>query len=114
MLGRITKSVVVSLLLWVAFCLQASMSWAALALQAEVAFGNIVEKYEDHSLKLDNGVIYKPSREGLNVDVQIGESVTLRYIVEDSDNNVFFEFAPGLNSLHELPPPTIRGMDISK
>ncbi|OKY76715.1 MAG: hypothetical protein BM485_01190 [Desulfobulbaceae bacterium DB1] len=114
MLGRITKSVVVSLLLWVAFCLQASMSWSALALQSEIVSGNIVEKYEDHSLKLDNGVIYKPSREGLNVDVQIGEPVTLRYIAEDSDNNVFFEFAPGMNSLVKLPPPTLREVGVSK
>jgi hypothetical protein len=71
--------------------------------QTEVVSGNITHKYENHAVKLDNGKTYQPSREGLSINLPVGEPVTLR-IVEETDKNVFFEFAPGLNSLEKIEP----------
>jgi hypothetical protein len=80
------------------------MSWAVLVVQTEVVSGNIAQKYEDRSVKLDNEKVYQPSREGVSIDLPVGSPVTLRYVVENSGKNIFFEFAPGLNSLKQLEP----------
>jgi len=109
MRDKIKKSTLIYLFFVAVSCLFPAMSWAVLAVQTEVASGNIVQKYEDHSVKLDNGIVYHPSRQGLVINVQVGEPVTLRYVVEDPDKNVFIEFAPGLHSLNELPPESSRG-----
>jgi hypothetical protein len=69
--------------------------------QTAVVSGNITHKFEDSSVKLDNGKVYQPSRQELVLNLSVGEPVTLRYMVEES-KNVFFEFAPGLNSLQEI------------
>jgi hypothetical protein len=85
------------------------MSWAALAVQTEVVSGKIVQQYPDHSVRLDNGKAYYPSRETIVIDnVQIGEPVTLRYFIEPDGKNIFFEFAPGLGSLQKVAPPAQR------
>jgi hypothetical protein len=104
MRDKIKKSTLIYLFFVAVSCLVPAMSWAVLAVQTEVASGNIIQKYEDHSVKLDNGIVYHPSRQGLVINVQVGEPVTLRYVVEDPGKNVFIEFAPGLNSLKASPP----------
>lgn len=85
-------------------CLLPMGSLAALVVQTEVASGKIVQLNADHSVKLDNGMSYRPSRPGLTVDVPAGAPVTLRYYVESSGDKVFFEYAPGLDALAPLPP----------
>jgi hypothetical protein len=104
MRNKIKKYALLYICFWVISCLLPVMSWARLAVQTEVVSGNIAQKYEDRSIKLDNGKIYLPSREGLSIDLPVGEPVTLRYVVEDSNKNIFFEFASGLNSLKKLEP----------
>jgi len=107
MLKEMKKSALLCVSFWLISCFAPVMSWSVVAVQTEVVSGNIAQKYDDHSVKLDNGKIYYPSRNGLVVDVPVGESVTLR-IVEETDKKVFFEYAPGLNSLKEIPPAPIR------
>ena len=85
-------------------CLLPCMSRAALVAKAEVVSGKIVQIYTNGSVKLDNGVVYLPSRQGLNINMRAGEAVTLRYIVEPSGEKKFFEYAPGAGSLKPLPP----------
>ncbi len=99
----IKKTILFYLFLGAIFSILPVMSWSMLVVQTEVVSGNISNKFADHSIKLDNEKIYRPSRKGLVLDLPVGEPVTLRYMVEDS-KNVFFEFAPGLNSLKELEP----------
>ncbi|MBV5327236.1 MAG: hypothetical protein JZU65_06280 [Chlorobium sp.] len=79
---------------------------AGLEMQIDTVSGKITHKYPNHSLQLDNGKTYYASREGLVVNLSLGEAVTLRYMIEDS-KSIFFEFAPGFNSLQKLnPEPT--------
>lgn len=104
MRAKINKCGLLYVSFWMIFCFFPAMSWAVLVVQTEVVSGNIVRKYGDHSVKLDNGEIYRPSRKGLVVELPVGEPITLRYFVEEADKNVFFEFAPGLNSLKKPGP----------
>lgn len=108
MRDTIGKSTFICFFLFAAFCLYPAMSHAALAVQTEVVSGIISQKYDNHAVKLDNGKIYQPSREGLVVTVQAGDPVTLRYVVGDSNKNVFFEFAPGLHSLKNQEPASAK------
>lgn len=104
----IKKSVLIYACFLIMSCCLPIMSFARLSVQTDVVSGNIAEKYEDNSVKLDNGTMYHPSREGLAVDLPVGAPVTLR-IVEEVDKNIFFEFAPGLNSLKiQEPSPSMR------
>ena len=84
-------------------CLLPATSWARLVIETEVVSGSITRKYADHSVALDNGKKYQPSRKGLSIDLPVGKTVTLR-VVKEAGKNIFFDFAPGLNSLKELPP----------
>jgi len=108
MRDKIEKSALICLFFLAAFCLYPAMTRAVVAIQTEVVSGNIAQKYENNAVKLDNGEIYQPSRKGLVVNLQIGEAVTLRYYVKNSETNVFFEFAPGLNSLNEQDPASVK------
>lgn len=107
MRDTIKKSVLIYTCFLVLSCLLPAMSWGRLAVQTDVVSGNITHKYENHAVKLDNGKTYQPSREGLSIDLPVGGPVTLR-IVEETDKNVFFEFAPGLNSLKKLVPVPLK------
>ncbi len=86
-------------------CLNSSKSYAAMAVEAELVSGKIVQIYETNAIKLDNGKIYQPSREDLNVNVNINEPITLRVIVTNTDEYLFFDYAPGMNSLQMLQAP---------
>ncbi|MBP7517244.1 MAG: hypothetical protein KA768_05375 [Desulfobulbus sp.] len=79
---------------------------AAVAVQAETVSGIIVARATDQAIRLDNGQTYHPSRQELAPGVAIGQPITLRYFVEGGEKNVYFEYAPGVNSLKELPPVT--------
>lgn len=104
----IKKSTTIYLFLLAILCLLPAMNWAAVAVKTEVVSGKIVKNNADHSVWLDNGNIYHPRREGLAINLKVGEPVTLRYVTEPGNKNVFFEFAPGLNSLKEIPLPPPR------
>lgn len=101
MSDKIKKSVQISVCFLIISCFLTTMSFARLVVQTEVVSGNIAQKYTNHAVKLDNGKTYQPSREGLTIDLPVGEPVTLR-IVEGVEKNVFFEFAPGLKSLEKI------------
>lgn len=92
-------------------CLLPCTSRAVLVVKTEIVSGKIVQIYINGSVKLDNGVVYLPSRQGLNVNMRAGEAVTLRYIVETSGEKKFFEFAPGIGSLKPLPPYVPKAED---
>lgn len=66
--------------------------------------GRIAQLYSDRSVKLDNGMVYKPSRKNLKIGLKKGDLVTLRYYVESSGNKIFFEYVPGQGGLAPLPP----------
>lgn len=102
--NKIGKTCITFLLFLAILCLYPAMSQAIVAVQTEVVSGTILEKYDDHSVKLDNREIYLPSREGLVINLHTGEAVTLRYVVDDSDKKIFFEFAPGSHSLKNQQP----------
>ena len=102
MSDRIDKSVLRYLVLGIFFCLMPALSWAVLAVAPTTAVvsGRITKIETDHSVGLDNGMVYSPARDGLVVDLPVGGAVTLRYIVNtDGGKNVFVEYAPGMNSL---------------
>ena len=102
------KSALISLLFLLTLCLYPAQSEAAQAIQTEVVSGNIIQKFEDNAIKLDNGEMYQPSRAGLVVNAEIGEPISLRYVVESEGKNVFFEFAAGLNSLKKSQPAPVK------
>ena len=79
---------------------------AAVAVQVETVSGIIVSRAADQAIRLDNGQTYHPSRQELAPGVAIGQPITLRYYIEGGEKNVYFEYAPGVNSLKELPPVT--------
>ena len=79
-------------------------SWAAVAIQTERVSGIIVAKAADQTIRLDNGQTYQPARPELAPGVPVGQPITLRDYVEGGERNVFFEYAPGVNSLKEIPP----------
>jgi hypothetical protein len=88
MLDTIKKTILLSICFSIISYFLPAMSSARLVVQTKVVSGNITHKYENHAVKLDNGKIYKPSREGLSIDLPVGEPVTLR-IVEEADKIVF-------------------------
>ena len=92
------------LFLWAIFCLLPVLSWAALTVKTEVVSGNIVRQDADHSVWLDNGKVYSPSRKGLVIELPVTMPVTLRYYTDVENKNIFFEFAPGLGSLQAITP----------
>jgi len=107
MFKEMKKSALLYVSIWLVSCLVPITSWAVVAIQTEVVSGHIAQKYDDHSVKLDNGKVYHPPQQGLVVDVAVAEAVTLRF-VEEAEKNVFFEYAPGLNSLKEIPSASIK------
>nr|MDA3834117.1 hypothetical protein [Spirochaetales bacterium] len=84
MRNKIKRLVLISVCFSMVLCLFPAMSWARLVVQTEIVSGKIVHAYDDHSVKLNNGKTYQPSREGLTIDLPVGASVTLR-IVEQMD-----------------------------
>lgn len=74
-------------------------TWAAVAVQAELASGTISQINADHSITLDNGKRYFPSRTELLQNLAEGKTVTIRYIAEEGGKNIFFECVFGLNAL---------------
>ena len=85
-----------------------AMIWAAVAIETAIISGNVVQVEASHALHLDNGQTYYPSRKGLAPGVQVGQPVTLRYYVEGGEKNVFFEHAPGADSLKKTRPTSSR------
>ena len=79
---------------------------AAVAVQVETVSGIIVSRAADQAIRLDNGQTYHPSRQELAPGVAIGQPITLRYYIEGGEKNVYFEYAPGVNSLKKLPSVT--------
>ena len=105
---KIRKLIAFHLLLGAFFCLFPALSGAGLTVKTEIVSGNIIRQDADHSVWLDNGMVYSPSRKGLVIDSGI-TPVTLRYYTDVENKNIFFEFAPGLGSLQELAPtPTTK------
>lgn len=90
------------------FCFLCGINWAAVAIQTEVVSGTIIKIAPDDSLHLDNGKIYHPSRAGMKIKSQTGQPITLRYTVEGLGKNIYFEYAPGLNSLPKKAQPSLR------
>ena len=103
---RIPKILVCLSLLTICVGLFPAEGRAAVAVQIETISGTIVAKTADQTIRLANGQTYHPSRQELAPEVAIGQPITLRYYVEGGERNVFFEFAPGVNSLEESPPIT--------
>lgn len=87
------------LVFFLALCLLPAVGLAAVVIESYRASGTIVQILGDNSVKLDDGVTYTPAREDLVVTVQAGQPVTLLYGVNAEGKNIFFDFAPGLNSL---------------
>lgn len=108
MFNSTQRSSLVCLFFLAVFFLHFAKSHAVVAVLTEVVSGIILQKYDNHAVKLDNGKIYYPSRDGLVINLQVGDPVTLKYVAGDSDKNVFFEFAPGLNSLTNKEPEAGR------
>jgi len=91
--------------LWILFCMFPAANMAAVAVQSEIASGHVVKVSQDYSIEIDNGKVYHPSREELKINVAVGDPVSLKYVVQDADKNVYFEYAPGLNTLKNSPEP---------
>lgn len=108
MCNRVTKSIQMFIFVLLSFCLSPTPSKAAVAVQSEVVSGKIMQIYENHAIRLDNGEVYQPSRDNLIVNRQVGEHVSLRYVIEQDEKNVFFEIAPGTGSLMHQPPATSK------
>jgi hypothetical protein len=106
MCNRIKKSTLKHLFIWALICFLPAMSWATLVVNTKVVSGNIVQHNADHSVRLDDGKTYYPSRTKLSINLPVGKAVTLRYFVETQNKYFFFEYAPGMNSLQEIQPPT--------
>ncbi|MDR3631395.1 MAG: hypothetical protein P4L42_13785 [Desulfocapsaceae bacterium] len=85
-------------------CLIPLLSRAAIMIQTAVISGNISAINTDSSVRLDNGKTYFPSRNDLRINLPAGAAVTLRYYVEGEEKNVYFQYAPGQNSLNENTP----------
>jgi hypothetical protein len=79
---------------------------AAVAVQVETVSGVIVARATDQAIRLDNGQTYHPANQELAPAVAVGQAITLRYYVEGGERKVYFEYAPGANSLKELSPAT--------
>ncbi len=106
---KIRKLIAFHLLLGAFFCLFPALSGAGLTVKTEIVSGNIIRQDADHSVWLDNGKVYSPSRKGLVINQQVNSPVTLRYYTDVENKNIFFEVAPGLGSLQELTPnPTTK------
>ena len=80
-----------------------AISLAALVVKTELVSGKIAQLHNDRSVSLSNGLVYKPSRKGLTIDLQKGTPVTLRYYVDNSGARIFFEYAAGEGSLAPMP-----------
>ena len=107
-------STLISLVFLLIFGLYPSRSEGALLVQAHIVSGRIIHKYKDHAVRLDNGKLYQPSREGLIVNARVGSPVTLGYVIEDGNKNVFFEYARGLHSLQQSQAKRIRNNNIPR
>ena len=92
------------LLLGICICIIPTITWATASIQAEVVSGYITQINSDRSVKLDNGNVYYPSRASLNIDIPVGGAVTLKYVAKDGNLNIFFEYAPRLDSLQNSTP----------
>lgn len=104
-MGATKNSVLFLICFWMFSCLSPAAGWAALVVKSDVVSGNVVKINEDHSIVINNGKTYHPSRKSLEIDVAVGQPISLRYIVEDIDRYVFFEYALGLNTLKKISSP---------
>lgn len=101
---RIRNTVLRMMVCLTMLCGLPASGWSMLVVQTRVVSGHIVNQQADHSVRLDDGKLYIPSRKELAIDLAVGSPVTLRYYIEGSKQNVYFEYAPGLNSLQESKP----------
>ena len=99
-----TRSMFKPLLFAALLFLLPTMALAVVAVETHTVSGRIVTIETNDALKLDNGNIYHPSRDGLTAGIQAGQPVTLRYMRTADGQVVFFECSPCLNSLHEPAP----------
>jgi hypothetical protein len=97
------KYTLLQFFLGICICCIPNISGAAVSIHTEIAWGHITQIYANHSVALDDGKIYYPSRGNLIVNIPVGGEVTLGYVVKEG-KNIFFEYAPGLNSLQNSAP----------
>lgn len=102
------KSGVILLFFGLLFCLIPAMSLAAVAIDTKVVSGTITNKDADNAITLDDGIIYTPSRQGLVIDVQVGQPISLKYTIEAEGKHVFFDYAPGLSAIQAIHPAPLK------
>lgn len=105
MLTKIRKIQSIALIFFIVFSLTPTICKAILAMKTETVSGILLVKNDDNSIQLDNGITYYPSRTDLVVSVEVGNPITLRFVVNSDSQKVFIESAPGINALEPSPAP---------
>ena len=98
------RSTVTPLLFAALLFLLPTMALAVVAVETHTVSGRIVTIETNDAIRLDNGNIYRPSRDGLTAGIQAGQPVTLRYMITADEQFVFFECSPKLTSMDETAP----------
>ncbi len=72
-----------------------------------VASGRIVD-IRNNIITLDNGYSYLPIQEDMTLNVDTGQIITIRYIINNDNEKKYSELAPGKDSLEIMPPPDLK------
>ena len=86
----------------------ASIASARMMPQVRIESGT-VSSVTNNEIRLENGNRFQPASGVQGISVQKGDSVTLRYYVSPSGENIFLEYAHGVNSLSAGTPVSPPG-----
>lgn len=74
---------------------------AAVSIPTKTASGTIIQIRPNNVVQLNDGNYYLPSRPELASTLQVGQTVSFRYVVDRNNQNVFFECTQGLNAFKQ-------------
>ena len=86
-----------------------ALAGARFMITTELVWGQIIS-IEDKSIELENGVVYHPADEYMELDITAGDTVTLEVYIDRKGKQLYLKFALGEDSLPMRPlPEPVRG-----
>ena len=87
------------------FCFLPSVLTARVFIKTEVVSGQVISITKGNIIELDNDFSYYPAKKDITPSITPGETISIRYYIDDSYQRKYIDMASGKNSLKAVPIP---------
>jgi len=78
---------------------------AKVFIATEIASGQVISITSDHTILLDDGFSYYSVKKNIPFLIKPGQTLSIRYYMDDNGKKNYMDAAPGKNSLEHRPVP---------